>query len=564
MYEWEEYFEPHILERGRSYARKGAVQFIKRQGDTIEAVVEGSEYYKVKIRFEENHIYESYCSCPYAAGGNYCKHMAAVLCEADTKNADYYSQGDERVDLFYGVDAIPIVDLIRAADRRELEELLVKLACEDEKTESHIRAALTGASVPVDISEMVKEIDSIFYTYSGRGGFIDYHAAMEFEQDLTTYLKNKTVRLFDDKDYYAAFEIAKYTYVKLGNWDIDDDGEIAAISGCCYEIWQNAARNCSDSEKTRIKEWFIEHSEDGTVVDYMEDMLQDFLRYELASREELQEEIRHLDELIEESRGLTKCKSVFTCFYGYNIEAIEFKMILMKRLGAEDLEIDDFRRKYMNFQSVRKYYIQRAQADGNTEEEIRLLNESKRLDEDSSYLLHTYSKRLVELYHEREEYSLEKSERRADFMAYQSAGIEDFRAFREMCSPEEWHEERIALIGSRIDIDKKCELLAEERMLPELYGLISEQEKRLNLFNKYGFLLAEDYSEPVLREYGKYVSSLADYARNRSNYDELIRYLRRIQQYKGGYELVRTLCREWISKYPTRKVMVQELRKILK
>ena len=47
MYEGEEYFELHILEQGRNYARKGAVRFIKKQGDTIEAVVEGSEYYKV-------------------------------------------------------------------------------------------------------------------------------------------------------------------------------------------------------------------------------------------------------------------------------------------------------------------------------------------------------------------------------------------------------------------------------------------------------------------------------------------------------------------------------------
>jgi len=137
-------------------------------------------------------------------------------------------------------------------------------------------------------------------------------------------------------------------------------------------------------------------------------------------------------------------------------------------------------------------------------------------------------------------------------------------AERRSVRREEWRKERVELIGSRKDIDKKCELFAEERMLAELYGLISEQEKKLTLLNKYGFLLAEDYSEPILQEYCKYISSLADYARNRSNYDELIRYLRRMQQYKGGYELVRTLCREWISKYPTRKVMVQELRKMLK
>ena len=37
MLEWEEYFEPHILERGRSYARRGAVKYISRHEDTIEA-----------------------------------------------------------------------------------------------------------------------------------------------------------------------------------------------------------------------------------------------------------------------------------------------------------------------------------------------------------------------------------------------------------------------------------------------------------------------------------------------------------------------------------------------
>lgn len=60
MLEWEAYFEPHILERGISYARNGAVQFISKQGDMIEAIVAGSEYYKVKLRFDGNILYDSY------------------------------------------------------------------------------------------------------------------------------------------------------------------------------------------------------------------------------------------------------------------------------------------------------------------------------------------------------------------------------------------------------------------------------------------------------------------------------------------------------------------------
>ena len=159
---------------------------------------------------------------------------------------------------------------------------------------------------------------------------------------------------------------------------------------------------------------------------------------------------------------------------------------------------------------------------------------------------------------------MEKAERRFDFMSYKAAGVEDFRAYREMCSEEEWNKERTELIESRKDINKKCELMAEERMLQELFEAISGQEKKLSLFNKYGFLLVENHSDPILREYCKYVCSLADYARNRSSYDELIRYLRRMQQYKGGSDMVRELCREWINRYSTRKVMVQELRTMLR
>ena len=90
MYEWESYFEPHILERGWRYARSGAVQHIIRKKDVIEAVVEGSEYYKVRMHYDGLYVLDAYCSCPYAADGNYCKHMAAVLYEIDDDGKDDY------------------------------------------------------------------------------------------------------------------------------------------------------------------------------------------------------------------------------------------------------------------------------------------------------------------------------------------------------------------------------------------------------------------------------------------------------------------------------------------
>ena len=549
MYEWENYFEPHILERGWEYARSGAVQHIIRKKDAIEAVVEGTEYYKVKIKYDGHSVLNAYCSCPYAAGGNYCKHMAAVLYEIDNDGKDGYEFSETGFEDNFSEDdnLIPIDELISKADRSLLERILVNLV-----------------NTTSDIDELEREIDNIFDAYSDRGGYINYHSAMDFCDDLISYLESKTNQLFDNEQYYDAFELAKYAFIELSDCDIDDDGQIAMISDVCYKIWQRAVADGSDVERELIKNWFLEHFDDGTVVDYMEDILQDFIRYELASKDELEEEIEHLDKLIEESGESGECKSVFSSHYGYSIEAIELRMILMKRLGASEEEIDRFRRKHMNFQSVRKYYLKKAQEEGDAEEEIRLLKQGKKLDSESAYLVHSYSQRLIELYHKQKDYQQEKAERREDFLTYQLSTMEDFRGYRKMCSDDEWEKEKTVLIKSRRDIAKRCELLAEEGMKPDLFELIFKQKNRLNYINKYGFLLAEEYSGPILQEYFTYVSGIAENARNRSAYDELIRYLKRMRQYTDGTEMVQKLCKTWILKYPTRKVMVQELGELLK
>ena len=566
MYEWENDFEPHILERGWRYARSGAVQHIIRKKDEIEAVVEGSEYYKVKMNYDGHYVLDAYCSCPYAHEGNYCKHMAAVLYEIDNDGKDDHEFGETDYEETVSDDDKPISidELISKADRTLLERILMNLAAGDEQAESRIRVMLAGVNDSADIEELKSEIDNIFYAYSDRGGYINYHNAMDFCDDLISYLESKANQLFDNDQYYDAFELAKYAYIELGNCDIDDDGEIVMISDICYKIWQRAVSGSSDAERQLIKNWFREHSDDGTVVDYMEDTLQDFLRYELASKDELKEEMDHLDKLIEESTDSSKCKSVFSSHYGYAIEAIELRMIMMKRLGASEEEIDSFRRKHMKFQSIRKFYVKKAQEEGDVEEEIRLLKQGKRLDSESDYLVHSYSQRLIELYHEQKDYQEEKAERREDFLAYQLSTLEDFRGYRKMCSDDEWEKEKSVLIKSRSDVSRQCELLAEEGMKQDLFELIFKQENRLNYLNKYGFLLAEEYSGPILQEYFAYVSGIVEYARNRSAYDELIRYLKRMQQYAGGREIVQNLCKTWILIYPTRKVMVRELRELLK
>lgn len=128
-----------------------------------------------------------------------------------------------------------------------------------------------------------------------------------------------------------------------------------------------------------------------------------------------------------------------------------------------------------------------------------------------------------------------------------------------MCTKKEWTSERRLIIDSRRDVDKKCEMLADEKMLDELFNTIWSQKDKLKLVNKYGVLLADIYSREVLEFYSSYVTMLAENACNRSRYDNLKRYLLRMSQYPGGETLAKCLSTEWIAMYPTRKVMIKEL-----
>ena len=554
MLNWKGLFRHHILERGWEYANYGAVRDIVKTDDGISAVVQGSEYYSVRISYSGTEIIDGYCSCPYAANGEWCKHMAAVLyCveSGDTSLESYVIPGQE-------ADIQSITELIKSADRKQIEELLMHLAHQDDRIESLIRSNLVKGK-SADVKQIEKEIDIVFKTYSDRSGFIGYHNAMAFESDINNLLRNRIGTLIDNESYMEAFNASMYAYTKLGNWDIDDDGQIASISYTCYDLWQKIITDCDPDIRERIKEWFEEHSDDGTVIDYMEDTLQEFLRYELASEEELGAIIKDLEAKVESSKGQIKCQSVFSSHYGYSIEAIELRNILIRRLGVSDETIEEYMRKYMSFRSVREYFLRNARQSGDTQEEIRLLTLGKELEKDSEYKMHSYSRRLIEIYTLNNDKGAEKLERRTDLLTNQCADIEDYRAYRAMCTEQEWLEERLRIIASRKDVDRRCELFAEEKMAKELFDTIWGQKDKLELVNKYGFALLEDYSGQILDFYSEYVTGLAEVACNRSRYDALDRYLMRMSQYIGGKDRVRQLALDWIESYPTRKVMVQML-----
>ena len=86
MLQWQHHFANATLARGREYFRSGRVKELEKIDSTYFAQVYGSYKYSVIITLRGSTVSNMECSCPYAEGGENCKHMAAVLYAIQAEN----------------------------------------------------------------------------------------------------------------------------------------------------------------------------------------------------------------------------------------------------------------------------------------------------------------------------------------------------------------------------------------------------------------------------------------------------------------------------------------------
>jgi len=77
--DWRVLFKVNILNSAKDYILSDSIRDLTIEEDRVAASVVGLEDFHVEIEFADNEVSKMKCSCPYAAGGSNCKHMAAVM-----------------------------------------------------------------------------------------------------------------------------------------------------------------------------------------------------------------------------------------------------------------------------------------------------------------------------------------------------------------------------------------------------------------------------------------------------------------------------------------------------
>lgn len=119
--------------RGYEYFKNGNISDLKHLEDMqFQADVSGSRQEPYKVTIDLNHIRQSSCTCPHAAGRQIiCKHMVAVFFAAFPEEAEKYyeklQKAAEEWETHQEELAGKLVEYVRRLKKQEAQRLLLEV-----------------------------------------------------------------------------------------------------------------------------------------------------------------------------------------------------------------------------------------------------------------------------------------------------------------------------------------------------------------------------------------------------------------------------------------------------
>ena len=557
------------------YYCDGAVENIEIGRDDLRADVVGTEDYEVEISLNNGKVTDMYCSCPYAAGGNNCKHMAAVLYEwtadimdedepEDTDNEDMDDDA-ESMDLFepavtvcdYKKKSAAVEKLVTSAERDIVQAFLVSVLAEDKKLLLRFRNMVNKCATNEDVEDYFEQIDEIADRYLGRDHFINYYQAYDFMLELEEIIDKDVRRMIDNGSHISAFHVMNHIFVLLGNVDMDDSGgETSMLAEQIYQLWLELLTKVNAQDKRKMFIWFTTHM-DGSVIDYLEEYIEQIIMEEFKEPEYEQDKLSFMEEMIEKAE---KKDSGWSRDYAVGKWTVTYLKTLEEKNAPED-QLEEICKKYWNNSGVRRYYIDRYFEKKEYDRVLQVLDESIELDKAYRGQVLEYNQKKKEIYRLQGNKSA-YIEQLWKLVLEQSAGdLDIYKELKAQYSEKEWlikREELFKKLSANAHIDR---LYKEEKLYDRLLAYVLKSSG-LYAVQSYENVLKKEYPKQILSKYQGEVNKMASCTGNRKHYADLVALLRRMKRIKGGSEIVETIVEEWKIKYRNRPAMMDELSKL--
>ncbi len=231
-------------ERGVDYAASGRVARLTRSEMSVEASVQGAHRYRVEL-WEEDGELRARCTCPMGVSGAFCKHCVATglaALEAGEDAPTPISIEDVRIHL-------------GSLKKKELVELLIEEACEDERLFDRLRLRVATGEEGIDMASFRDAIDRAV----DPGGFISYAEAYDYSRTLNETIGSLRAVLVAGHAAEAV-ELIEHCCMAIertaGRMD-DSDGHLSIAFDSLQRLHREASAK-ADFEPTQLAERLFE------------------------------------------------------------------------------------------------------------------------------------------------------------------------------------------------------------------------------------------------------------------------------------------------------------------
>lgn len=404
-----------------------------------------------------------------------------------------------------------------------------------------------------NLKEYRDEINNIFARYT-RKGFVDYRNCSYLERDMVILLSEASRDLSQRGMYKDLFEITNKAFLKWAKTDKDDSlGETDSFCWSVKEAWDIIYK--ADDPKINHKKmfkWFIKYL-DGSVIDYMEDRLYDFLIDNFKENYFLELKYRFYEQKIAFYSNIenTHLREFYVDKCG------EYMLICMSDMNKPIEEIRQYAQT-INSTSIPEILVNIELKYNNFEEAISIYNKLANEEDNRSFYHNKWHIKLKNLYKQlnnNEKYISELSIAVSKYI-----GDEDlWREYKSLFTEDEWKTESEKIFSTIktgnysaytwYNIEKRYDLI--------IAGL--ENVFNINILKKYEKYLKKLYPERILNILKKHTEYMAEIANKRSDYRDVAKMISWIQKYPHGNEEASILVDKFRDTYKRRRAMMEEL-----
>lgn len=546
---WERLFEPHILERGYACFQKGAVTEIDIDKDEIEASVEGSEEYLVTIELKNGQVSDLDCTCPYAMGGNHCKHMAAVLFAYENGG-----KGKRNKAMTYE----QLKTIIDNAERDTVCRFLTDFLWNKEQYRLQFLSLVQPENEKDLVAAAKERLDDLADDAAGYDGFVDYHTASGLIDDISEWMDDEIDPLLERRQDHSAFRLSIHVMETLNSIEMDDsDGGMTEIATRCEGVWTAILDHGDPKMEQEMFSFFLNHI-DGQMVDYLEEYYEDILNARFDKPDFLQRKLSCYRAKLE-----TVNLAAADWSSKYRAEhCIRQIYALMVRLSVPDDELAAFSRQYWSFPCIRKAYMEECVKKQQWNELIRVLKESIILDlKDAPGYVRDYYLMLKDAYAKAGQTEEYRNELWFIATRIMPGDVEIFREYRQQFSSDQWPGKREEIFAAIKHPHLLSRLYSEEKLYGRLMENVMASSGLYDLRN-YESELLPIYPQKVLDKYTIEIKAAATNVASRNTYREWARTLHHMSSLPGGKDAVNEIVREWREVYRRRKAMMEELNSV--